>query len=258
MKNELAEKNKALIIKNDQVISGRNELIEINNIKSQLLEVIAHDVKTPITDLYNFLFIIRHNFANMPKDQLFENLSLIESNISNLLNLLNNVLNWTLSNSKGFNVKNSSFNVLKLIESNLKLIESSVLSKSITVDKTYDFKEINIDTDYNIIDFSIRNILSNAVKYTKENGTIVISIIKNGKDSIDIIISDTGVGMNESAVDFLESDNKRITSRLGLNNEKGYGIGLYMCKEMLGLINSKLYYRKNTPTGSTFIIKVIL
>lgn len=258
IKELLSEKNLVLLEKNEEIKSNRNELAEISNLKGQLLAIIAHDVKTPITDLYNLLFIMRRNLINMSKEQLSENLSIIESNVSNLLNLLNNILNWSVDNSKGLKYKISSFDLVKLIDSNLKLIESSVLSRSITVSKEYNYNEYIINSDYDIVGFSIRNVLSNAVKFTPDNGSITIDIIEYENKIIEIVIADTGIGLEDAVHDLLKNNAERVNSRLGVNNEKGYGIGLSMCKKMLKQINSEIYYEKNIPNGSIFIIKIAL
>jgi len=103
----------------------RKELLDLNKIKDQLLSIIAHDVKSPMTDLYNLLFILRHNLNAIQKDELKKNLAVVESSTSNLLNFLNNILNWTISQSSGIRVKLSSFslNELRVLKS-LRFLES--------------------------------------------------------------------------------------------------------------------------------------
>ena len=244
--------NKELVLTNKEIKARRKELIDLNKIKDQLLSIIAHDVKSPMTDLYNLLFILRHNLNALHKDELKKNLAIIESSTSNLLNLLNNILNWTISQSSGIQIKISSFSLNELISTNLKLVESSIVAKDLTV--TFNpSKTLNMFTsDLNIVDFALRNILSNAVKFTNNKGSIHITLIEHSHSQIEIRVADSGIGFNEDIHTLLKENTERVPTTLGTNTEKGYGIGLSLCKKMLSKIDSQIVYEENHPSGSVF------
>ena len=257
LKNEkINRQNKELVQTNSDIKASRKELTELNKIKDQLLSVIAHDVKSPMTDLYNLLFILRNNMESIPKAELNKNLAIVESSTSNILNLLNNILNWIISQSSGITVKTSNFSINELVNNNLKLVESSIVAKDLKV--TFEAKQDfdSFTSDSNIIDFALRNVLSNAVKFTNNNGNITIKLISNTEDEVQIRVEDSGVGFTEETHLLLKESKDRVPSALGTNTEKGYGIGLTLCKKMLAKINSSISYQKNEPTGSVFILNL--
>ncbi|WP_194768166.1 sensor histidine kinase [Tamlana sp. I1] len=253
---KINSQNEKLILTNQEIKAQRKELSGLNKVKDQLLSIIAHDVKSPMTDLYNLLFILRRNLDALKKDDLKQNLAIIESSTSNLLNLLNNILNWTISQSSGITVKFSSFSINDLVNTNLKLIESATVAKELSVSFQPD-KNINyIKSDLNIIDFALRNMLSNAVKFTNKKGSINVSIEPVTTNTIHIKIADSGIGFNEEIQALLQKNTERLPVKLGTNTEKGYGIGLSLCKKMLAKIDSQIIYKKNKPTGSIFILQI--
>ncbi|MDO5977822.1 tetratricopeptide repeat-containing sensor histidine kinase [Flavivirga spongiicola] len=253
---KINSQNEKLVLINKEIKAQRKELHGLNKIKDQLLSIIAHDVKSPMTDLYNLLFILRHNLNTIHKDELKKNLAVIESSTSNLLNLLNNLLNWTISQSSGVKVKKSNLSLIDLINTNLKLIESSIVAKELVVNFSPDVKLNFIKSDLNIVDFALRNILSNAVKFTNKKGTINVEIIKSLNGLTEIKIADSGIGFNEDIHNLLIKNTERVPAALGTNAEKGYGIGLSLCKKMLAEIDSQIIYEKNEPSGSIFILQL--
>ena len=251
---QLSIQNKKLISRNTEIKAKRKELLELNLIKDQLLSIIAHDVKSPLTDLKNLLFIFRHNIDVLNKNELKKNFTIIESNTSNLLNLLNNILNWTINQSSGIKVKESEFSLTKLIKTNLNLIESSSIAKDVSVIFENSSSDFNIKSDYNIVNFAVRNVLSNAVKFTNKKGLVLVKIIETKNNIVKIQISDSGIGFNEKIHTLLKNNSEKVPTTDGTEKEKGYGIGLSLCKKMLAKIDSKIIYKKNEPTGSIFTI----
>ncbi len=251
---QLSIQNEKLISKNKEIKIKRKELSELNLIKDQLLSIIAHDVKSPLTDLNNLLFIFRHNIEALNKNELKKNFTIIESNTSNLLNLLNNILNWTINQSSGIKVKKSEFSLTKLIKTNLNLIESSSMAKDVSVIFENSSSDINIQSDYNIVNFAVRNVLSNAIKFTNKKGLVSVKIIETKNNIIQIQISDNGIGFNEKIHTLLKNNSEKVPTTDGTEKEKGYGIGLSLCKKMLAKINSEIIYKKNKPIGSIFTI----
>lgn len=248
--------NKELVLTNKEIKARRKELSNLNKIKDQLLSIIAHDVKSPMTDLYNLLSILRHNLNALHKDELKKNLAIIESSTSNLLNLLNNILNWTISQSSGIKIKPSSFSLHELVDTNLKLVESSIVAKDLSVTFTPNETIDQFTSDLNIVDFALRNILSNAVKFTNNKGSIDLNIIETADARIEIRIADSGIGFNENIHTLLKENTERVPTTLGTNTEKGYGIGLSLCKKMLAKIDSEIIYEENNPTGSVFTLRL--
>lgn len=247
--------NKKLIDINTEIKSQRQELASLNLLKDELLSILAHDVKSPITNLSHLLFILRNSLDHLKKDELEKNLANIEVNSANLLNLLNNILNWIISQSKGIKVKITGFSLTELIKQNIKIVESSIVSKDLTIE-FHDHTDHIIHSDKNIIDLTIRNLLSNAVKFTPKNGIIKIEAVKVNDEMYHIKIIDTGIGFDERIHSMLKGNIEKVPVTSGTSKEKGYGIGLSLCKKMLLKINSKIVYEKNSPKGSVFIVHI--
>lgn len=253
--NKINLQNQKLISTNTEIKSKRKELSNLNSVKDQLLSIIAHDVKSPMTDLNNLLFILRHNIESLNTTELKKNLAIIESNNGNLLNLLNNILNWTISQSNGIKVNYSNFIINELIQANINQTESSAVSKEISVNYINKSEIIKITSDFNIINFAFRNILSNALKFTNKNGEVNIKVSKTDK-SIIIQVADNGIGFDENIHNLLKGNPEKVPTISGTEREKGYGIGLSLCLKMLIEINSTIEYEKNTPNGSIFSIHI--
>jgi len=248
--------NEKLTVANKELKSKRKELSNLNQLKDQFLSIIAHDIKSPITDLYNLLFILRHNLDALPKEELKKNLTVIESSTSNLLHLLNNLLNWIIGQSSGNEVIISEFSITELLGTNLKLVESSIITKELIVESALDANPYAIKSDINIVNFAIRNILSNAIKFTNKQGVIRIKVYKVSDKKLEIHIADSGIGFNEKSHILDDNSKKIIPVKFNINNEKGYGIGLSLCQKMLAKIDSHISYQKNEPFGSIFILHI--
>lgn len=245
--------NKELIETNAAIKEQRQELATLNSLKDELLSILAHDVKSPITNLSHLLFILRNNLGKIEKEELQKNLASIEVNSSNLLNLLNNILNWVISQSQGVKVKISDFSLTELIQQNLKIVDSSIVSKDLKISFNDD-NRYEVSSDRNIVDLAMRNLLSNAVKFTPRHGTISIEIHETNNYTHTIKIIDSGIGFNEKVHAMLKEDIEKVPVTSGTAQEKGYGIGLSLCKKMLMLIDSKIMYERNLPQGSIFTI----
>lgn len=249
-------RNKTLKKINEDVKAQRKELSSLNAFKDQLLSIISHDVKSPLTNLSSLLHILRNNIEGMKKGELKKNLASIESDTVNLLNLLNNILNWTIGQSTGVKVKTTRFSVTELVRKNLALVESSMVAKDLTILFDPGDKAHFIKSDKNIVDLALRNILSNAVKFTGANGTIDIAITQKS-NTLAVKIADSGIGVKKEMLGHPQRNN--VEAPFALNNgkvESGYGIGLSLCKMMLEKIGSEIVFENNQPSGAVFTLYI--
>ena len=108
-----------------------------------------------------------------------------------------------------------------------------------------------VDADKYILEIILRNLINNAIKFTRESGTIKLNAFDK-KDYIEIVVKDTGIGMTEEVVNKLFSNDTNITTR-GTKNEKGTGLGLMICKEFVNKQGGQIYVRSELGKGSEFI-----
>jgi signal transduction histidine kinase len=149
----------------------------------------------------------------------------------------------------GSSTKPKNFSIKNLVERNIKLLSEMADIKSIKI--INHVEDIPVAwADQNQIDIVIRNLISNALKFTPENGLITVSAAENS-DSWEIKVKDTGVGMTQDMQDKIFANYTNITT-YGTNNEKGTGLGLSLCKEMVEKNNGSIWVNSKINKGSSF------
>ena len=243
--------NKKLRHKTILIQKREIELNEINKTKNKLFSIIGHDLRGPVGALQELLRLFSN--GDIKKNELDSFIPKLKADVDNLFFTLNNLLLWGQSQMNGSSTKPKNFTITKLVHRNIELLSEIAENKSI--------KMINHikDTpmawaDLNQIDIVIRNLLSNALKFTPENGLIAISATENN-DFWEIQIKDSGVGMTKDMESKIFSDTSNVTT-YGTNNEKGTGLGLSLCKEMVKKNNGKIWVNSKVNAGSTFYFTI--
>jgi signal transduction histidine kinase len=224
-------------------------LQEMNENKSKALAVIAHDLRAPIAQIQGLSEILLKSYRDITEEHRKFMLNEIKVGTKRTQDLLSNVLNWGKSQMKEVNPTEDTIQLFQLVNTVLKLYASSLDSKQIRTTNSID-PSIEIIVDANILNTVIRNVLSNAIKFTPVNGSINIYFSKNDDEYI-VHIYNSGDGIKEEVVPYLFTVNAKNIST-GTNHEKGTGIGLYICKELLKKINGNIWLSTNTPNGTTF------
>ncbi|WP_350288730.1 ATP-binding protein [uncultured Croceitalea sp.] len=239
--------NKKLNHKTRLIRKREIQLSELNKTKNKLFSIIGHDLRGPIGALQDLL----HLFSNgdIKRNELDSFIPKLKSDVDNVFFTLNNLLSWGQSQMNGSSTKPKNFSIASLIDSNINLLSEMALNKSIKMLNHVEDTPIAW-ADQNQIDIVIRNLLSNALKFTSENGLISISAIENG-NFWEIQIKDTGVGMTKDMQEKILSANSTTTT-YGTNNEKGTGLGLSLCREMVEKNNGKIWVDSIINKGSIF------
>lgn len=229
-----------------------NQLQELIRTKDKLFSIIAHDLRGPIGNLLPILEMLESDEESdiKIKDVLMEGL---KKGIKSTYGLLENLLNWSLSQTNEISINPKYFMINNVIRDNIELLASGANSKEIHI--LFHFDEVlSVFADENSISLVIRNLLSNAIKYTPNQGTI--EVIANKQDFyIEVEISDNGVGMKKEVVDNLFISNAFI-STMGTNNEKGSGLGLMLCKEFVERNGGQIRVVSTPGKGSKFSFTV--
>ncbi len=240
--------NKELNEINNQLIKSEEKLTEANTTKDQLFSIISHDLKSPINRLQNLVFILKNRPDSIPEKDKGIYLNNLDYSLKGVNELLNNLLNWSVTQQNQFVVKYEDIDVVKLIEKNRELFRSQTEDKNLTIN--VDSDNTILCSDYNMVNFVVRNLIHNAIKFTPENGSVTITH-KISDNKCYISVKDTGIGISEEYIKNLLSDNIVIPQR-GTNNEKGTGIGLHVCNKFIIKLNGKFDIRSNN--GSEFIV----
>jgi len=241
--------NKELKEINAKVIKQNETLTELNSTKDKFFSIIGHDLKGPLNSLTSFSQLLINHTASLTEEEIRTVAKDLDKSLKNLYELLENLLGWARSQTGRLEFVAENFKLAKVIKENIRLLSKAALNKRIKMEMILD-ENVSVYADINSIKTVIRNLLSNAIKFTNEEGVISI-VVDEWKDSVEIGIHDTGVGMNEDVMKKI-FDISAKHSTLGTNKEKGTGLGLILCKEFIERNNGTLTVESQADVGSTF------
>lgn len=249
-KDYILEQNKKLSDLVDQLSKNNVELNKLIASKDKFFSIIAHDLKGPVGNLNSFLNFMAEHSDVITKEEFQKDLMSLQSSSKKIKDLLENLLTWARSQRGDIEYKPDKFNLFRLIQSNILLFESSVKNKKITLRNLIEENQTGY-FDYEMIKTVFRNLISNAIKYTSENGFIII-IAKELERRIEITIKDTGTGMSKSVSQNLFKIDVKHFSTDGTNGEKGTGLGLILCKEFIDRHGGEIWVESEEGKGSEF------
>lgn len=240
---ELSKKNRIISLHN-QVMSKNHEL------KDKLFSVISHDLRSPITQVYSMVELIADGELDREETMVF--LPKIKKATSNALETLDNLLIWSKNQLEGFKLKPVEFNLKNLVSDLLNKMSPSIEAKQQTIEQN--IKSTNlVYADLDMITIVIRNLISNAVKFTSIGG--VIKFNAKIEDSFIVLdITDNGIGMNSETLGLLFTTISHTTR--GTENERGTGLGLKLCKDFIELNGGKISVQSELGKGSIFTITI--
>jgi two-component system, sensor histidine kinase and response regulator len=248
---DISERKKA-----EQLLKEReNQLRELNATKDKLFSIIAHDLRSPFNAMLGFSDLLIKNVKNFEIDKTEKYLQIINTSAKNTLSLLDNLLAWANSQTGKNIFKPEKTNLSAIINEILKVSNSIAKIKSISLNyiQTDDFE---VYADVNMLKTILRNLISNAIKYTNSNGVIAISAIQK-QNNIEISVSDNGVGMSEEIRNKLFEIDANITTP-GTADEKGSGLGLILCKEFIEKHGGEIWVQSELGKGSAFTFSLPL
>jgi len=227
MYRQKSEAFKAVEKLQEETAHKNREMITSNNVKDKLISMIAHDVRSPLASVQNTLTLTREGILNT--DEFSQLSQMLEMDIQHLMGMLDNTLLWAREQMIDINVKKITFNIYKLIEEVMELYKQTIISKGVTIHNNIN-SSTEVYSDIDIIATVLRNILSNAVKFTPNGKSIYIQQ-SNLKNKILISVKDEGVGITDDVLKKI--NNKEFISTRGTDNEKGTGLGLLFSRDLL-------------------------
>ncbi|SMO44313.1 tetratricopeptide repeat-containing sensor histidine kinase [Gracilimonas mengyeensis] len=239
--------NDLLREKNLQIEQQAARLEEMNEIKTHLFSIIAHDLRGPLSSLYGFITLT--DMKALSQEEMQEMIPELAAKFKYTSTLLNNLLNWARSQLDGYKVVPTTFDLSEKVEETQKILSPQIQEKEIEV-KSQLSSPLKVYADPNMIELVLLNLLSNAVKFTPKQGKIVMSATENA-DEVVFSIEDTGVGIPEDILhELFEGDS--FYSTTGTNNEKGTGLGLMLCKDFVRKNKGRIFAESEVGEGSTF------
>lgn len=246
---ELEEKNIRIEIQNEAILEQTKHLEDINKVKDRLFSIVSHDLKDSLTSIKGFIDLLKD--GSLTQEEFKSLIPELSENANNASLLLFNLLNWSKSQMQSLESSPTLFDLQEVFIDKINLLEQNLEKKGIILrDKTLrDF----VYADRSMVEIIIQNILTNAVKFSKEGDTITIANqISNGKSIISI--SDTGVGISKENQGKLFKNSSFTT--IGTKNEKGTGLGLSICKELVELNHGRIWVESDLNVGTTFYVEL--
>ncbi|MGB5204715.1 MAG: tetratricopeptide repeat-containing sensor histidine kinase [Eudoraea sp.] len=239
--------NKELEAKKEILEKRESELQDSNETKTKLFSIIGHDLRGPVGALQELLRL--YSDGDIETDEFLEFVPKLREDVDHISFTLNNLLSWGHTQMNGAVTKPSLMALESLVSENIKLLSEIAKKKSIKI--VSELVENTLTwSDSNQIDIVVRNLISNALKFTPQNGMITISARE--RDNLwEVSIKDTGVGMDKITVKNLFEKNSNITT-YGTANEKGTGLGLALCKEMVEKNGGSIWVESALRKGSCF------
>lgn len=253
VKMRTIELEQAKLSLEEQVAERTKDLVNIINMRDKFYSIIAHDLKNPFLNLVAYSNILEEEYQSLNEEEKKEHIAIIADNIKKVYTLADQLLTWTRTQNVKFTIIPKKISINKYIEETIELISIMASKKSIKVN--FDVKrQYELFADGNSVLTVLRNLLTNAVKYSFKNSEINIAIAENDDDII-ISITDFGAGIpKERQSQIFDLD--KISSTSGTNNEKGTGLGLQICKELIEKNNGRIWFESEENKGTVFFISL--
>ena len=237
-------------IENEEKIKKMNaELTESNETKDKFFSIIAHDLRGPLSGLAQILEILVTDYEDMEDGEKKEIITEAARASNSTYALIENLLEWSRIQSDRISYEPTKINLLELIKNTKALYNQNIRNKVITFNVSVN-RDATVFADKQMTETILRNLISNAIKFTSVNGSVSIESEEDKNYSI-VTVRDTGVGMDQKMMDKLfRIDVNHSTP--GTANEPGTGLGLILCKELVEKQGGKIWVESKTNEGSIF------
>lgn len=248
-----------LYLQQQQLLAQSNELKILNDTKDKFFSILAHDLRAPFSTFLGLSKDLSKNLMDLTYREIHEMANNLDSSANNVYKLLENLLQWAKMQRGLIDYNPEMCNLKMLLKQNYDLLNEFASQKKIQF-------EIEIDESYEIyadiamLNTVVRNIITNAIKFTKPEGKIKIKASEyesedNSNDYILCSISDSGIGMSKYILENLFRIDKNV-SREGTDGESSSGLGLLLCKEFIEKNHGKMWAESIENQGSTFYFTI--
>ncbi len=250
----LQRKNNAKLKEANLKVNAQNdELEDLNATKDKFFSIISHDLKGPLNSLTSFSGLLMNHTSSLSTEEIQMLAKDLDKSIKNLFTLLENLLQWSRSQTGNIEFTAEEFDLTEMLNENKKLLANQAENKNISIE-VKNTKSINAKAHPNSITTVVRNLLSNSIKFTEENGQIKMGVIEENHRYV-VKIADNGVGMpKEVANKIFRIDTKHSTQ--GTAKEKGTGLGLILCKEFVEKNGGEIWVKSEEGKGTIFSFSI--
>jgi signal transduction histidine kinase/ligand-binding sensor domain-containing protein len=225
------------------------ELYELNASKDKFFSIIAHDLKNPFNAIIGFSEMQKEEIRSGNPERIEEYAGIINDSAIQTLRLLENLLEWANSQTGKILFNPISIKLCELFDEDISILNDMATGKNIEIKSSIP-DNLTIIADKNMIKTILRNLISNAIKFTHKNGKVEVKALID-KKQVEISVSDSGIGMTKETMAKLFRIDANLSTR-GTENERGTGLGLFLCKEFVEKHGGKIWVESESGKGSTF------
>ncbi|MFP4060685.1 MAG: PAS domain S-box protein [Bacteroidales bacterium] len=240
--------------KHDEMLRARNEeLQKLNSTKDKLFSIIGHDLKNPLNNVVCFAELLGEKYKDAPREKIGQYQKAIHDSAKSISDLLETLLQWSRA-LKGNNLsKPDNLQLHYTVDNIIKWFAIQVEQKSLKLEN-HVLEAFTLQADEDHISTILRNLISNSIKFTKAGGVIKVAA-EHEQDAVLVSVSDNGIGMKKETAEILFTQNG-ILSSTGTDGEKGTGLGLMICKELVEQAGGSIWVQSRKNRGSTFYFKI--
>ena len=235
----------------EEEIKLKNEMLQIVNAeKDKFFSIIAHDLRGPLSAFLSATEILSEAIQAMTIDEIKEITVSMKESAQNIYSLLENLLEWSRLRRGGLDFIPEKLKLNEKVSDCIDVLSEAAKKKGVEIVISIP-DEIEVNVDNHMFDSIIRNLVSNAIKFTRAGGKVRVEAVCNNEHFIEVRVRDSGIGMNQELKDklFLLSEK---TSRPGTEGELSTGLGLLLCKEFIEKHGGKIWVESEVGKGSTF------
>jgi signal transduction histidine kinase len=245
--NQIAQKE--ILLKNEEIELDNKKLKELNATKAKLFSIIAHDLRNPIQAIIQLGQMVSGKLGPLSDADKAEAIQAITKSANTTNNLLSNLLQWGRSETGKLAIQRDQIYLRQLVADCEEVLSETLIQKIIHFENRIE-GDVYATADYNMISTVLRNLISNAAKFTNEGGSIIVSCsVMNSTARIQV--TDTGVGIPSNVLQKLFDTQFQFYTK-GTNNEPGTGLGLKLCKEFIEQNGGTIGAESVESKGSTF------
>ncbi len=252
---ELARLNQEVQNQNIEIKAQRDHLEDLNNTKSKFFSIISHDLRSPMSSFQALSDVIDFHLEEQNYDELKEITQEVVKRSKEINQLLDNLLNWAVEEQGEFPFHPEETDVKPVLDEVIALYQPLSAYKDITLKLEVAEEQQNVFADKNCLTTILRNLISNAIKFTKTGGTITIRTFSAGEPYLNFEITDSGLGMPKEKADQIFRSGQ-LQSTKGTSGEKGVGLGLQLVRDFVAMNAGTAKVESLEGKGTTFTISL--
>jgi signal transduction histidine kinase len=231
------------------------KLLRLNADKDRFISILAHDLRSPFNSILGFLGLLIDDLHHYDIQTIEDHIKIINTTAKTTYNLLEDLLSWALAQTGKFPFRPQKLSFIEICDNVIEVLEPNALAKEITINH-YAAEEIFLFADADMLKTILRNLISNAIKFTHKKGRIAV-IAEVNQNQAKITVKDNGIGIRNEVLNKLFDTSQVITTE-GSASEKGTGLGLLVCKEFVEKHGGKIWVESQVAKGSDFMFTIPL